>query len=442
MREGSLEAPTRHVIAWQDPDFTDRAKTEAEMRRIFDICHSCRRCFNLCDAFPRLFDLIDNSETGELDTRRAGRLPEGRRRLHAVRHVLHDEVPLCAAARVQRRFPACDAALSRGRAPGGAHPAGAQRELGKTDRNGSSRASSRRSPIGRSDRHNRLTRPLLEKVHGHRPQRRAAEIPRPHLCDAREAPRRRRSIARAPAFGRKAVLYATCFVNYNNPSIGEATRAVLARNGVETEVVYPQCCGMPQLEQGDLAEVAASAHERRGRARAVDRQGLRHRRAGAVLRADAQIRMAADRAGGRRGRRNCPKATFDVSRVHRRHRPQGRAGARPVAARRRRHGAARLPCARAEHGPEGGRDAAAAAREPMSRDRALLRPWRLLGRHEGQFRDRRQGRPAGRRARRCANAKPFVASECPLAGMHILQGMEMLAQGRAAAGAARCTRSS
>ena len=29
MREGSLEAPTRHVIAWKDPDFADREKTEA-----------------------------------------------------------------------------------------------------------------------------------------------------------------------------------------------------------------------------------------------------------------------------------------------------------------------------------------------------------------------------------------------------------------------------
>ena len=35
-----------------------------------------------------------------------------------------------------------------------------------------------------------------------------------------------------------------------------ATRAVLARNGVETEVVYPRCCGMPLLEQGRIAEVA------------------------------------------------------------------------------------------------------------------------------------------------------------------------------------------
>ena len=65
----------------------------------------------------------------------------------------------------------------------------------------------------------------------------------------------------APAVGRKAVLYATCFINYNNPHIGEATRAVLSRNGVETEVLYPRCCGMPQLEQGNLAAVARSASE-------------------------------------------------------------------------------------------------------------------------------------------------------------------------------------
>ena len=57
------------------------------------------------------------------------------------------------------------------------------------------------------------------------------------------------------------MLYATCFVNYNNPSIGEAMQAVLARNGVETQVVYPGCCRMPQLEAGDLAKVAEAAHQ-------------------------------------------------------------------------------------------------------------------------------------------------------------------------------------
>ena len=68
MREGSLDAPTRHPIEWQNEEFYDQAKLDAEMHRIFDICHGCRRCFNLCDSFPRLFDLVDNSPTGELDS--------------------------------------------------------------------------------------------------------------------------------------------------------------------------------------------------------------------------------------------------------------------------------------------------------------------------------------------------------------------------------------
>ena len=68
MREGGLDAPVRHPLAWHDPDFADEQKIDAEMRRVFDICHGCRRCFNLCDSFPTLFDLIDDSQSGELDT--------------------------------------------------------------------------------------------------------------------------------------------------------------------------------------------------------------------------------------------------------------------------------------------------------------------------------------------------------------------------------------
>jgi glycerol-3-phosphate dehydrogenase subunit C len=38
------------------------------------------------------------------------------------------------------------------------------------------------------------------------------------------------------------------------------------------------------------------------------------------------------------------------------------------------------------------------------------------------------GKPVARQALK--NAKPFLASECPLAGMHIVQEMEMLADGQ------------
>ncbi len=67
MREGSLEAPTRHPLDWKNPDFYDEEKLLGEMERIFEICVGCRRCVSLCDAFPTLFDLVDESETFEID---------------------------------------------------------------------------------------------------------------------------------------------------------------------------------------------------------------------------------------------------------------------------------------------------------------------------------------------------------------------------------------
>jgi glycerol-3-phosphate dehydrogenase subunit C len=51
----------------------------------------------------------------------------------------------------------------------------------------------------------------------------------------------------------------------------------------------------------------------------------------------------------------------------------------------------------------------------------------LWGVFEGNFETAiKVGRPVARQALR--NAKPFLSSECPLAGMHILQGMEMVAK--------------
>src|SRR5579871_505716 len=65
-REGSLEAPTRHPLEWRDPKFYDHAALDAELERVFDICHGCRRCFSLCNAFPTLFDAVDATPTGEV----------------------------------------------------------------------------------------------------------------------------------------------------------------------------------------------------------------------------------------------------------------------------------------------------------------------------------------------------------------------------------------
>ena len=67
-REGSLDAPTRNPINWEEEEFFNEASLTDELDRIFDICHGCRRCFNLCNSFPTLFDAIDDSDTGEVDS--------------------------------------------------------------------------------------------------------------------------------------------------------------------------------------------------------------------------------------------------------------------------------------------------------------------------------------------------------------------------------------
>ena len=40
-KEGSLGAPIRHPIDFKHPDFLNFEKLDAEMRRVFDICHGC-----------------------------------------------------------------------------------------------------------------------------------------------------------------------------------------------------------------------------------------------------------------------------------------------------------------------------------------------------------------------------------------------------------------
>ena len=111
-----------------------------------------------------------------------------------------------------------------------------RRQLVETDRNG--KLAGRVAPLANwtTKAGNPVTRPALESVAG--VDRRAA-LPKFHgKTFAMRAKAASPAVNdKAPGFGRKVVLYATCFANYNNPKIGDATRAVLAHNGVATEVV-------------------------------------------------------------------------------------------------------------------------------------------------------------------------------------------------------------
>jgi glycerol-3-phosphate dehydrogenase subunit C len=423
MREGSLDAPVRHPIAWEDPDFYDAEKLDVEMRRVFDICHGCRRCFNLCDSFPRLFDLIDNSESGELDAVKSEDFKPVVDACTLCDMCFMTKCPYVPPHPFNLDFPHL---LLRYRAV--EHAQGktpvAIEQLTQTDRNGT--LAGLVAPLANwsSSTHNRLTRPVMEKladIH------RDAALPKFHGRTFRVRARQEPLTvnADAPGFGRKAVLYATCFVNYNNPTIGEATRRVLAHNGVETEVLYPSCCGMPQLEQGAVKDVADKARKVSAALgpwidKGYDVIALVPSCA-LMLKFEWPLIVPADEAVA-----TLSKATFDISEyiVD----LAKRSGLAPGLGALEGGVSLHMAChARAQNV---GQKAAEMLRLIPGADVAVIERCSGHGGSWGVLKENfpvalKVGRPVARTA--LDQGKAHVASECPLAGMHIVQGMERLA---------------
>ena len=426
MREGSLEAPTRHPIAWQDDDFYDETKLDAELRRVFDVCHTCRRCFNLCDSFPRLFDVIDASPTMELDAVPSADLKPVVDACTLCDMCFMTKCPYVPPHEFNIDFPHL---MLRSRAVEArkGEVSFADRQLAETDRNG--KLAGLVAPVANwaGKRGNTLTRPVLESVAG---LHRDAELPKYYarsLTDrALQAPVVNTD---APAYGRKAVLYATCFVNYHGPDVGVAARAVLAKNGVETEVVQPQCCGMPLLEQGRIAEVAEAAKAVAAElgawiARGYDIIALVPSCA-LMLKFEWPLILPDDAAV-----KTLSQATFDISEyVVDIARKEGLApGMQPVPGGMTVH----MAChARAQNM---GQKAADLLRLIPEADVQVIE--RCSG-HGGSWGFKKDyfetalkvGRPVARQAR--DGGKAFVTSECPLAGVHIAQGIERLGGGAA-----------
>jgi glycerol-3-phosphate dehydrogenase subunit C len=256
-REGSLDAPFRRPIEWRDDAYYDLEAVEKEMERVFDICHGCRRCFNLCDSFPKLFDMIDEGPTGELDG-----VPKAEYAKVADACTLCDmcfltKCPYVPPHEFDLDFPhlILRYRAAKRRAEGGEF---IREQLGETDRNGKLAKPVAGLANWATARENTPLRKLLEAIAGIDAE---AELPKYHSKTATD--RLKKPLApdpAGPAFGqRKAAIYATCFVEYNTPDTATAAAKVLAKQGVETEMVYPECCGMPQLEAGDLADVAHRA---------------------------------------------------------------------------------------------------------------------------------------------------------------------------------------
>jgi glycerol-3-phosphate dehydrogenase subunit C len=255
--EGSLEAPTRHVIPWQDEAWYDEAALDAELRRVFDICHGCRRCFNLCDSFPILFDAIDESPSEEVEDLSREQLASVVDACTLCDMCFMTKCPYVPPHSFDLDFPHL---MLRHRAV--EHRKGntsfADRELAKMERNGKLGSMVAGAANWATKEGNALTRPVMEAVMG---IDKRAHVP-PFL-DTRLTNQAPALVPPpnpdGPAFGRKAVIYAGCHDEFNDATPGLALVKVLAHNGVKVRIDHPDCCGMPLFENGDMKGVASAA---------------------------------------------------------------------------------------------------------------------------------------------------------------------------------------
>ena len=255
IREGSLEAPTRHALDWQAPDFYNEKKVFAELHRVFEICHGCRRCVNLCTAFPRLFDLIDEGQTGELDGVETANYWDVIDRCYLCDMCYMTKCPYVPPHPWNVDFPHL---MLRAKAVKFKQGGTTFRDklLSSTDALGKLATIPVVVQFVNAANKAPVTRGVMDKVLGVHKDRvlpeYAASRFRPNAKSS--APHPVRDGKNTPG---KVAVFSTCYVNYNEPGIGHDLLAILDHNEVPYVIVEKEaCCGMPKLELGDLESVA------------------------------------------------------------------------------------------------------------------------------------------------------------------------------------------
>jgi Fe-S oxidoreductase len=254
-REGNLQAPTRHPLDWLSEDFYNEDSMNAELERVYDICHGCRRCVSLCASFPTLFDLVDESETMEVD---------GVDKKDYMKVV--DQCYLCDLCYMTKcpytpphewnlDFPHLMLRAKAVKYKKGEVLA-RDKFLSNTDGLGMFAGIPIVSQAVNAVNKTAFTRGVLENVLG---VDKKAWLPEFATTKFRSSAKRSaahpvKDGAKTPG---KVAIYSTCYVNYNEPGIGHDLLAILDHNEIPYVMVEKEaCCGMPKLEQGDLQGVA------------------------------------------------------------------------------------------------------------------------------------------------------------------------------------------
>ena len=234
-----------------DERYWDARDLEDEMRRTFEICHGCRMCVGYCGTFPDVFSRIDRAIEGRGAT--------GAEELDA--DAFEQASELCWQCKLC--YVKCPYTSDEGHEWKLDVPRLLMREKAqRARRNGVSlqdrvlgepqllgrMTSGPLAPLANFVNANRLVRKAIERGAGI-----AADFPLPPFAETPFARwlERHKPEAEAGSLGSVA-LFATCLADYNFPRIAASAVRVLEKNG--WSVVRPEqtCCGMPNLDGGDV----------------------------------------------------------------------------------------------------------------------------------------------------------------------------------------------
>jgi Fe-S oxidoreductase len=272
-----------------DEKYWDSQSFNQELDRVFDICIGCRLCFKLCPSFPTLFDAVD--QVGDKKRREAvaeGRveeedkdreylnLAEGEHGVEASVEVeFRGEIddltqaqkwevielcyqcklcdPVCPYTpdkehefkldfpKLMMRAQAINSQENRKKT--------SDRFLANTDFSG--KIGSLTAPITNFVNTNKFFRMLMHHVVGIHKDR---ILPKFHGETLEKWFHKNNDSHSAPIENdnEKVVIFGTCFVNNNDPQVGQAAIEILKYNNVEVDYPEQQCCGAPYLSPGDF----------------------------------------------------------------------------------------------------------------------------------------------------------------------------------------------
>jgi glycerol-3-phosphate dehydrogenase subunit C len=240
----------------RDPRYWDPVDLVGELKRIFQICHECRMCVGYCGTFPSIFDAVDR----DIEAGRA----EGAEKLTADDFTRASDLCWqCKLCYIKCPYTADEGAselvdfprlmarekAQRARRDGVALVDRVLGEPGVIGQLGSGAL----APAANLIHESRLLRKVAEKITGV-----SAEFPIPTF-ERRPFPAWLESHEALPGSGEagELVIFSTCYGDYNQSSVPRAAVRVLEHQGFRVLRPEEVCCGMPNLDGGDVEAMRA-----------------------------------------------------------------------------------------------------------------------------------------------------------------------------------------